>query len=274
MTLPAQWSATVLARRRAGPYVVLTVAARGVADRCRAGHFASVSVAGEDSAMLLRRQIWIANSSASGRDGGALELVIDPAEPGGRRVAATEPGAAIDVMAPLGRPFSLPREQVGVLMVACGGVATAPLIRLATDLGARGSRVTFLAHAEPEPFGMLDAKRVSTTAAVTDTELASAVAAHLGPDISVLYSAGPAHDVAAVARAAEGAVAHQAALQTQLVCSAGTCTSCVVPVTGRDRVTRMVRACTEGPVFNADLVRWDDLGLIPPDCTDVPEVLT
>ncbi len=162
----AHWGAKVLARRRSGRYAVLTVAAGGVADRCRAGHFASVSVAGQDSSMLLRRQVWIANSSASGRDGGALELVIDSAEPGGRRVAALEPGSVVDLMAPLGRPFSHPREPVGVVMVAGGGVAAAPLIRLAADLGARGCRVTFLAAAHPEPFGMLDAKRVSTATAV------------------------------------------------------------------------------------------------------------
>lgn len=269
----AHWGAKVLARRRSGRYAVLTVAAGGVADRCRAGHFASVSVAGQDSSMLLRRQVWIANSSASGRDGGALELVIDSAEPGGRRVAALEPGSVVDLMAPLGRPFSHPREPVGVVMVAGGGVAAAPLIRLAADLGARGCRVTFLAAAHPEPFGMLDAKRVSTATAVIDGDLGDAVRDHLGSDISVLYSAGPADVLCDVARAAAGAVAHQAALQTDLVCSAGTCTACVVPVTGRDQVTRMVRACTEGPVFNADLVRWDDLGTIPDDCADAPEVL-
>ena len=37
------------------------------------------------------------------------------------------------------------------------------------------------------------------------------------------------------------------------------------PVVGEDGVTRMVRACTEGPVFRGDRVRWADLGTVPAD---------
>ena len=105
MAAPAQWSAAVLARRRSGPYTVLTVSAPRVAERCRPGHYVSLSVAGSDSAMLLRRQAWIATSSASGRDGGALELIVDEREPGGARLAATDVGRGVDAIGPLGRPF-------------------------------------------------------------------------------------------------------------------------------------------------------------------------
>ncbi len=113
MAGPVQWPAAVLARRRSGAYTVLTVSAPRVAERCRPGHYVSLSVAGSDSAMLLRRQAWIATSSASGRDGGALELIVDEREPGGARLAATDVGSTIDAIGPLGRPFSLPREPVG-----------------------------------------------------------------------------------------------------------------------------------------------------------------
>jgi dihydroorotate dehydrogenase electron transfer subunit len=48
------------------------------------------------------------------------------------------------------------------------------------------------------------------------------------------------------------------------------CMSCVLPVTGPDGVTRIVRACTDGPVFRADLVRWEDVGTIPFDALGAP----
>jgi dihydroorotate dehydrogenase electron transfer subunit len=45
---------------------------------------------------------------------------------------------------------------------------------------------------------------------------------------------------------------------------------CVLPAVGNDGVTRMVRACVEGPVFRGDLVRWDDVGTIPFDALGAP----
>ena len=43
-----------------------------------------------------------------------------------------------------------------------------------------------------------------------------------------------------------------------------------VPVTGTDGITRIVRSCVDGPVFRADLVRWDDVGTIPFDALGAP----
>lgn len=265
MTAGAQWRAKVLARRRTGRYAVLTVSAPGVAQRCRPGQFVSVTVP-DDSALLLRRQLWIGTSSASGRDGGAVELIVDASRSGGARLAALDQGATLDVLGPLGRPFSLPKQPVTALLAAAGA-ATAPLVWLAAELGARGSRIRFMFLPPDEPFGVLDAKRLSAgvvTVART-REIAAALAADASHGRDVVYSAGPAELMAVVAGAV-GATPHQTALETERVCAAGTCTACVVPITGRDGVARMVRACTEGAVFNAHLVRWDELGSIPAEC--------
>ena len=40
----------------------------------------------------------------------------------------------------------------------------------------------------------------------------------------------------------------------------------MLPVVGKDGVTRMTRSCTEGPVFFGDQVRWDAAGTVPADC--------
>jgi dihydroorotate dehydrogenase electron transfer subunit len=45
---------------------------------------------------------------------------------------------------------------------------------------------------------------------------------------------------------------------------------CVLPAVGNDGITRMVRACVDGPVFRGDLVRWDDVGTIPFDALGAP----
>jgi len=62
----------------------------------------------------------------------------------------------------------------------------------------------------------------------------------------------------------------QAQVNVSMTCGIGLCMGCVLPVTGTDGITRIVRACVDGPVFRADLVRWDDLGTIPFDAVGAP----
>jgi dihydroorotate dehydrogenase electron transfer subunit len=38
-----------------------------------------------------------------------------------------------------------------------------------------------------------------------------------------------------------------------------------LPVRGDDGQSRYVRSCVDGPVFDAALVRWADVGSLPPD---------
>lgn len=261
MTGSPQWQAQVLAKRRAGAYTVLTVSAPGLAALCRPGHFASVAIGGSAaSALLLRRQLWLGEVSGSGRDGGSMELVVDPGEPGGRWLSGLEQGAAVttvDIIAPLGRPFSLPREPANAILVAFGG-ASAALLPLAARLVERGSRVRFLLVGEA--YGLLEARRLAAgVEQVSDAaELPNLLADSLGAEVDVVYSAGSGAQVQPVADAA-GHLPHQTAIATPQVCAAGTCTACAIPVAGRDGVHRIVRGCVEGAVFSADLVLWDDL---------------
>jgi len=62
----------------------------------------------------------------------------------------------------------------------------------------------------------------------------------------------------------------QASVDVPMACGTGVCMGCVLPVTGTDGITRIVRSCVDGPVFRADLVRWDDMGTIPFDALGAP----
>jgi dihydroorotate dehydrogenase electron transfer subunit len=67
-------------------------------------------------------------------------------------------------------------------------------------------------------------------------------------------------------------VASQVAVEEAMACGIGVCMTCVLPVVGDDGVTRMVRSCTEGPVFRGEQVRWDAVGTVPADCYGAPVV--
>jgi dihydroorotate dehydrogenase electron transfer subunit len=273
---PLQVRGKVLSSRRAAAHQHLTLVAPGVAERFRPGNLVAVAVGGALSGRMLRRGLPIHRARATGAYQSTVEVVFAPAEPGQEWLAGLPAGAPVDLIGPLGRPYALPKEPV-TCALAGDGHAAAPLFSLAERLRARGCIVHMVlgGRTEKDLFGPLEAKRAAKTVVVT-TEDASVgirggVAAVL-PDVlrrtatEVVYAAGPAamlHEVAAAAEA-HGAWS-QTALDTPLVCATGACLSCVVPAVGEDGLSRMVRACAEGPVFRGDRVRWSDLGTVPAD---------
>jgi dihydroorotate dehydrogenase electron transfer subunit len=62
----------------------------------------------------------------------------------------------------------------------------------------------------------------------------------------------------------------QTAVEEAMACGIGVCMTCVLPVVGDDGVTRMVRACVEGPVFRGERVLWDEVGSIPTGLRGAP----
>jgi dihydroorotate dehydrogenase electron transfer subunit len=80
----------------------------------------------------------------------------------------------------------------------------------------------------------------------------------------VVYACGPMGMLRAVAALAEEHGAHsQCAVEEAMACGVGVCMTCVLPVSGDDGITRMVRSCVEGPVFRGERVHWDAVGTIP-----------
>jgi dihydroorotate dehydrogenase electron transfer subunit len=61
-----------------------------------------------------------------------------------------------------------------------------------------------------------------------------------------------------------------ASVEESMACGIGVCMTCVLPVIGEDGVTRMTRACVDGPVFSGQSVRWDDVGTVPFDALGAP----
>jgi dihydroorotate dehydrogenase electron transfer subunit len=82
----------------------------------------------------------------------------------------------------------------------------------------------------------------------------------------VVYACGPMpmlRRVGDVAR--EHAIRAQVAVEEAMACGIGVCMTCVLPVRGDDGRSRFVRSCVDGPVFDADRVRWADVGTLPSD---------
>ena len=281
-TGPLQYRAEVLSTRRAGEYRVLTLTAPGIPERARPGHFAAVAIGDERSGMLLRRAFSIYRVERKGAAGGVMELVIAPHGPGTVWLTERRRGDIVDVIAPLGKPFVLPKDPVATVLVG-GGYGAAPLFWLAERLQERGCRVDFVfgAATEGKLFGVLEGRRIGSSMTVTTDDGSAGVPGKvtdvLGDlmdehDTDIAYSCGPMPMLAAVTATAAARGAHsQTAVEEAMACGIGVCMTCVLPVIGSDGKTRMIRSCTAGPVFDGHAVRWRDVGTVPPDCVGAPQ---
>jgi len=278
---PIQVTGEVLGLRRAGDYHVLTLTAPGIAELTRPGHFVALAVGGEHSSMLLRRAFSIYSVQSRGVYGGTLEIVFAAHGKGTEWLAALHRHDQVDIVGPLGRPFALPKQAVSCVLVA-GGYGSAPMFSLADALRARGCRVDVVlgAATESKLFGVLEAKRITASLTITTedgsvgergrvTDVLLAVLERT--DADVVYACGPMGMLAAVAQIATDHGAYsQCAVEESMACGVGVCMTCVLPVVGDDGVTRMLRSCTDGPVFRGDRVRWSDVGTIPEGTLGAP----
>jgi dihydroorotate dehydrogenase electron transfer subunit len=274
-----QVTGTVLTTRRVDAYHALTVVAPGIAERYRPGHFVSVAVGGTHTSMITRRALTVHDVKPD--YGGTVELVFTQRGPGTAWLAERRARDTLDLVGPLGRPFPLPRDPVHCVLVGAE-YGSAVLFPVADALMERGCRVDFLlgGASADRVFGAMRARRMAQTTTLTTedgslglrgkvTDALPSVIADTRAD--AVYACGPMETLRAVtAVAIEFDIPVQVAVEESMACGIGVCMTCVVPVIGDDGVTRMVRACAEGPVFRGERVRFEDVGTIPFDALGAP----
>lgn len=271
-----QVTGEVLSVKRVGAHHHLTLVAPGVAERFRPGTVVALTVGGPLSDRVTRVTLPIHRVRATGAYGGTVEIVLTATDPATRWLATAPVGTGLGVVGPLGRPFALPKEAVTCVLVG-EGAAGAPLFSLAERLRERGCAVHMLLGGRTEAylFGALEARRATRGVTVTTEDGSVGIAGSVAdvlPDLlarteaDVVYASGAHPTLHAVAAAAERHGAwSQTLVDLPMPCGTGLCHGCTLPVVGEDGVTRMVRSCTEGPVFRGDRVRWADLGTVPED---------
>lgn len=273
--------ATILANKREGSYHRLTLAAPSIAEDVRAGQFASLSVGGESTGMILRRAFSIHNVVVDSAQGQTLDIIVSAHGPGTRWIAEQIPGKVLDVVSPLGKGFPLPKTSVNCLLIG-GGYGSAPLVFLAKELKKRKCSVDFILGASTSDtlFDTMNAKRESRFFEVYTQDgshgrqglVTDALADMIErADTNVIYACGPMPMLEAITTiATHYGVVTQVAVEESMACGIGVCMTCVLPIRDSLGVTRMLRSCVEGPVFRGDHVRFDQVGSIPDDCLGAP----
>lgn len=210
------------------------------------GKFVEVSLPG----FFLRRPF-----SVCGVEGDELTLAVKLAGRGTQALHELPTGAQLEVLTGLGRGFDLARSGGAPLLLG-GGSGTAPMLYLARELAALGTRpaaaIGFGTAAEccfeREFREVCSDLRVFTQDGSRGERGLVTQALERG-GYSFVYACGPLPMLRAVD---EGSAAPgQFSLEARMGCGFGACMGCTVETKNGPR-----RVCRDGPVFGLGEVRW------------------
>jgi dihydroorotate dehydrogenase electron transfer subunit len=262
-----QVNAEVLSNKRVGSYNHMVFAVDALAAHCKPGNFVAISVGGPTSSMILRRAFAIYRATMRSDGIGLLELVVAPMGSGSKWLASQQPGDLVDLIAPLGTSFGIPKDPVNALLVG-GGYGSAPLFALAETLKQRGCRVDMVLGASTagKIYAPLEGKRSVNSLTITTDDGSAGTTGRVSdvlPDlikeheVDVIYSCGPMAMLEAITKISQNfGVVQQCSVEESMACGIGVCMTCVLPVEGEDGIIRMTRTCIDGPVMDGNKVLW------------------
>jgi len=234
-----------------------TYLAPDVALHARPGQFVHIRVSG-GSSPLLRRPLSILDAD---RDAGTFRILFKVVGVGTDILAQTAVGTTLDLLGPLGTPFTMPVGEPHLCLVA-GGIGMVPLHFMAKELSrlaapsARPGRIDYFfgARSSDEIYLLDDLRQWCdrVDSATDDGSLGyhgrvTALAEPTVRSASAVYTCGPNPMMADLQRriqAMDFAGRAEAAMESFMGCGLGACLGCVVTTSrGYERV------CTEGPAF-------------------------
>jgi dihydroorotate dehydrogenase electron transfer subunit len=264
-----QQVAEVLSYKKMGEeYHLLSIVTPEVAALAKPGQFVNLRPP-RDRSFILRRPFSIYRVNRRGGWAATIEVVFDIRGGGTEALAALRAHDTVDLIGPVGRPFTLSKTRNSCLLVG-GGVGAVPLIFLGDELRAAGKRVDVLwgASRASRLLNSIDAKRLGSKSAFSTDDGSEGHHGHvtdLLPEMiekcgtEVIYACGPHPMLESVTKIAlQYRIPVQVAMEALMGCGVGVCMTCVQPVwnkAGSDLVN--VRTCVDGPVFNGARIAWN-----------------
>ncbi len=236
---------------------VLRCHAPQISRTVRAGQFVNIRVA-DGTDPLLRRPFSVYRS-----DGEAIELLFNIVGRGTLCLRGKAPGSTLDVIGPLGVPFSLTEGDFSTGVLIGGGLGVAPLpistatLRAAgknvvTYLGARSSSHLVTEHLADVHIATDDG---STGFHGTVVDLARRDFADHPWAAPRLFACGPTPMLRAVAQfAVTAGLACEVSLEGPMGCGIGICQGCPVELVGEEKHYALM--CKDGPTFDVRKVRF------------------
>jgi len=208
---------------------------------------------------FLRRPFALASFQREQRIASIIYHVRGPAT---ERMAQKRPGEVIDTLGPRGFYFQVGKERNPLLVG--GGIGTGPIVFAANWLAAKGYEPRLiLGYRSASLFPKLDLNPLVRLNVCTDDGTLGfhgttvAFLESLTPadrDDAFVWACGPNPMLKAVHLWAHPqGIPCKVSLEEVMACGVGACVGCTVEVND-DR--KVVRVCTEGPVFASEVIAW------------------
>lgn len=221
------------------------------------GQFVQILVENSPN-VFLRRPISINFADYKNNE---IWLLIQNVGEGTRKICELKTGSKINLIYPLGTPFSIPRKNASLLLIG-GGVGTAPLLFLGQILHENQYTPDFLlgGASERDILQISDFEKYGNVYCTTEDGSLGETGFVIHHSIlkknkyDYIYTCGPKPMMVAVARyASEKRIECEASLENHMPCGFGACLCCI------EKTTRgNICVCTEGPVFNTKELTWLD----------------
>lgn len=276
MTSSLHVKATIIEHAEVAPGCYKIVAhAPELAQSALPGQFVHVHCTPIGCEPLLRRPLGIHWADP---ESGRFALVYEVHGRGTKLLSERVPGETLDILGPLGHGFDLPKSSDQPVVLIGGGMGVVPLRFLADSikksfgsecmtfimgactvdkLFARDDFQSFCIEnsAEWQYFLCTDDGTCGHHGFVTDVlrEYMERCAAKK----PLIYACGPTPMLRSVAQISASYDAKcQVSTEAKMACGIGACMSCVVKVRSEDGF-KYLRACKDGPVFDAAEVIWE-----------------
>jgi dihydroorotate dehydrogenase electron transfer subunit len=239
-----------------------------LAQIARPGQFVMVRVPGQQSP-LLRRPFSVHNRLTDGNQVSGFELLYKVVGEGTTAMSEMVAGDVIDILGPLGNGFSNLEDMQNIFIVA-GGIGVASLYYLVLDLAQQGlaKPTVFLGGCSANDILCkedIEASGAEVRITTEDCSLGEegfvtllvekALESDRKPDM--IYACGPQ---AMLKKLSDIAVSFnvpcQISLETVMACGFGVCLGCAVEKA--DNAGAYFHACTDGPVFDSQVVKIEN----------------
>ena len=235
---------------------VLRLTCGEIAGSARAGQFINVRTA-DGIEPLLRRPFSIYRT-----EGDDIEIIYNVVGKGTGALSRKRRGDALDVLGPLGVPFSFGSGDFETALLIGGGLGVAPLPMATsqvkalrkpflTFLGSRTARYLAIQHLEHLHVATDDGTAGYHGNVVELLEESDRINKYARPKV---FACGPTPMLRAVARFAEGVGwPCEVSLEGAMGCGFGICQGCPVELVDGERTYALM--CKDGPVFDARKIR-------------------
>ncbi len=224
-----------------------------------------------DHGPFLSRPLSISSVYSKGNET-FMELLYKVVGKGTKLFSRLKEGTALRAAGPLGKGFDLSPSSRKIILIA-GGIGVVPLAFLAQRCRERFPDPDIICYLGAGEAGVIPGLerleqvcsevKISTDDGSrgyhgTVTELfRQDLGCYNGDDVRI-YSCGPRSMLRSLQTLLQDQpIACQVSLEERMACGIGACLGCVVRTRGDDGEEKLVRACTEGPVFDIKRVIFE-----------------